>query len=147
MDERNTRIERALLRVGAVLAVVAGTFTALNGFFEAIKTSVETVLPFAGRLTNWQLLLLGAFLLLAAVWAFMASRRRSVLQRPEALRLERGNRDHLIGREDDIENISRLCREQPLVFLEGESGAGKSALIQAGLLPSLSDTRKRPLLG
>ena len=60
-----------------------------------------------------------------------------MLLHPEALRLERANPAHLVGRDEDINQLIRLCREQPLVFLEGESGAGKSALLQSGLVPAL----------
>ena len=73
-----------------------------------------------------------------SAWLFKTShQRRSVLLHPEALNLERGNSAHLVGRVEDIEQLARLCREDTLVFLEGESGAGKSALLQAGLVPAL----------
>jgi hypothetical protein len=72
----------------------------------------------------------------------LSRRRRSVLLRPEALRLERAHPAHLVGRANEVEELIRLCREQPLVFLEGESDCGKSALLQAGLVPALKSNRE-----
>lgn len=60
-----------------------------------------------------------------------------MLLRPEALRLERDNPSHLVGGKEDIDQLIRLCREEKLIFLEGDSGAGKSALLQAGIIPAL----------
>jgi ABC-type ATPase involved in cell division len=80
--------------------------------------------------------------LVFGVWLIRISRRRrSVLLRPEALRLERANPGHLTGGTEDIEQLARLCREGSLVFLEGESGSGKSALLQAGLVRARLSTR------
>ena len=57
---------------------------------------------------------------------------------PDALRLQRDNPQHLIGRNEEIDDLVRTCQKQPLVFLEGKSGVGKSALLQAGLVPKLT---------
>ncbi|NUO78671.1 hypothetical protein HUU05_01220 [candidate division KSB1 bacterium] len=65
--------------------------------------------------------------------------RRSRLLRPEALLLKSHKAEHLKGREEDIERLLKLCREHALVHLVGESGAGKSALQQAGLCPKLRE--------
>jgi hypothetical protein len=88
-----------------------------------------------------------AVLLLIGAWQLVVWRqKRSELLRPEALRLERNNPEHLVGREDDIAALEQKCRGHGLVFLEGESGSGKSALVQAGLLPRLrADGRLLPL--
>lgn len=67
--------------------------------------------------------------------------RRSRLLRPEALLLKADNPKHLKGREEDIDRLSALCHEYQQVNLVGESGAGKSALIQAGLYPRLKAER------
>lgn len=37
--------------------------------------------------------------------------------------------------------LARECERNPLVFLQGESGAGKSALVLGGLLPQYQATR------
>jgi hypothetical protein len=46
-------------------------------------------------------------------------------------------RKYLLGREDDVERLFRILAEWPLVFLVGESGAGKSSLLERGVLPQL----------
>ncbi|NNJ84552.1 MAG: hypothetical protein HKP13_06405, partial [Gammaproteobacteria bacterium] len=63
--------------------------------------------------------------------------RKSWLLRPEALRLDPDNPEHLRGREEDVKRLFYAVSTLPLVFLEGESGAGKSALIRAGLIAAL----------
>ena len=79
-----------------------------------------------------------AAILCLGIWQLVVWRqKRSELVRPEALRLERDNPEHLVGREDDMAALEQKCRGHVLVFLEGESGSGKSALVRAGLLPRL----------
>jgi hypothetical protein len=46
-------------------------------------------------------------------------------------------RKYLEGRDDDIENILDRLADWSLVFLIGESGTGKSSLLERGLLPRL----------
>lgn len=69
----------------------------------------------------------------------LASRRRSQLnrRRQSALRLKVDDRRHLRGRDDDIEFYKKVCREHRLIFLQGESGSGKSAFLAAGLYKEL----------
>lgn len=77
-------------------------------------------------------------LILVCVWSLLRIPwRRSELLEPAALLLETDLPSHLKGRTEDLERLLRLCREHPLVFLIGESGSGKSALLQAGLLEEL----------
>ena len=59
------------------------------------------------------------------------------LLKPDAFRLDRDNSEHLVGRAEDIDNLVQQCRAKTIVFLEGESGSGKSALVRSGLLPRL----------
>jgi hypothetical protein len=134
MDKDKTSFERTILLATSVLGAIGALFTALNGIFDKVK---ETSKIFAG-FDKWQLAAATLALIVLSSWLFRLSRRRrSVLLRPEALRLGRDNPAHLIGRAQDTAQLIRLCREQSLVFLEGESGAGKSALLQAGLVPAL----------
>lgn len=72
-----------------------------------------------------------AYFLLSGV----TSRRRSRLnrRRQNALHLKVDERRHLRGRDDDIEFYKKLCQEHRLIFLQGESGSGKSAFLAAGL--------------
>jgi hypothetical protein len=134
MDRDKTSFGKNVLLATSIITVIGGLFTAINSLSETVKKFFGVF----GGYNEWQLLAAALVLVAVSVWVFLLSRRRySVLQRPEALRLERADPKHLAGRENDIEQLIRLCREQPLVFLEGESGCGKSALLQAGLVPML----------
>jgi hypothetical protein len=134
MDKDRTSLERIALLATGMVTAVAGLFAALNGLYDKFRSSIEILAGFE----KWQLGAAAVALLAFGIWLIRVSRRRrSLLLRPEALRLERDNPAHLFGRADDIEQLARLCREEGLVFLEGESGTGKSALLQAGLVPAL----------
>jgi hypothetical protein len=134
MDKDKTSVERTILLATSIVGGVVAFFTALNTLFDKVKDTSKVLAGF----DKWQLGAATVALFALSLWLFRLSRRRrSVLLRPEALRLGRDNPAHLVGRVQDIADLTRLCREQSLVFLEGESGAGKSALLQAGLVPAL----------
>lgn len=61
---------------------------------------------------------------------------RSTVSRRDAFHI---GRKYLLGREADIERLLRTLAEWPLVFLVGESGAGKSSLLERGVLPRLKE--------
>lgn len=56
---------------------------------------------------------------------------------PGARPFEQDQQHIFFGRERDIAALSRLIRLEPLVILYGRSGAGKSSLINAGIIPSM----------
>lgn len=60
---------------------------------------------------------------------FVGSRPQSPADGPEML----------IGREADLERICRAVLERPLVILDGDSGVGKTSLLQNGLYRKLED--------
>ncbi len=69
---------------------------------------------------------------------------RSTVSRRDAFHI---GRKYLLGREADIERLLRTLAEWPLVFLVGESGAGKSSLLERGILPRLKESSGQlPLL-
>ncbi len=118
---------------GVVSAIggVIGNFTDLFGKVDALNK-----LPF------WAFWMASCALLLLGLWLLIKWRARySRLLKPEALRLDRNNSEHLVGRSADIENLLQQCLLKPIVFLEGESGSGKSALIRSGLLPKLKNEK------
>jgi len=134
MDRGKTGLERAILGFAGAVGALTGLATAINGL---LGQGTQLFANFSG-LKGWQLVAALA-LFAAGLWLLRLSfRRRSVLLHPEALRLERDNPAHLVGRKEDIAQLARLCRESSLVFLEGASGTGKSALLQAGLRPALT---------
>src|SRR5215467_8148621 len=127
MEKDKTSLERTVLLATSVVGGIGGLFAAINGLSDSVRKTVGILSAF----NEWQLGAAALSLVAGSWWLFRLSRRRrSVLLRPEALRLERANPAHLFGRREDIDQLVRLCREAPLVFLEGESGAGKSALLQ-----------------
>jgi len=136
MDDNKTSFERTILLATSIVGGIGALFAAINSLSDTVRKTVGILSGF----DEWQLW--GAALALCAIslWLFRLSRRRSsVLLHPEALSLDRRNPAHLVGRADDIDQLARLCREESLIFLEGESGAGKSALLQCGLVPALKD--------
>ncbi|MEO5961641.1 MAG: hypothetical protein ABIZ49_02190 [Opitutaceae bacterium] len=54
-------------------------------------------------------------------------------------------RGFFFGREKETDELSRLVRRQTLTVLFGQSGLGKSSLLQAGLFPLLRDADFLPL--
>ena len=64
---------------------------------------------------------------------------RSTLRDPGALRLDPQKPQHLVRREEDIGKLTDNVTASRLVFLVGASGAGKSALVRAGVPKLLRD--------
>nr|VFK11819.1 MAG: hypothetical protein BECKLPF1236B_GA0070989_102522 [Candidatus Kentron sp. LPFa] len=137
----------------------ASEIVQLIGAFIAIITALMSVWGWLGEKLPWLreqsdnpafvwLFWVGIAALLAVglslLWRGLS--RKSRLLRPEALRLDPDNPDHLRGREEDIQRLSGAVTTLPLVFLEGESGAGKSALIRSGLLPAIKNADSPSLL-
>ncbi len=69
--------------------------------------------------------------------AILAVPLRSILRDTDAFVLRRELPEHLVGRTDDIYRLEHKLNEASLLFVEGESGVGKSALLHAGLAPKL----------
>lgn len=65
----------------------------------------------------------------------------STLIDPDALRLDLKTPEHPVGRAEDLELLNKAI-DHPLVFLVGEFGSGKSALLRAGLT-NHTETRQR----
>jgi|GEM_PF-2314788 len=84
-------------------------------------------------------LVIGTLSLIAVLTLLQALARRSVLRVKERFLISPHDPAHLVGREKELERLAAECAQQnnSLVFLTGESGAGKSALVRAGLLPYL----------
>src|SRR5579871_6090960 len=115
-----------------LIAAAGAALTAFEGFFNHVKSAVKLFddLPPEAR---WVAV---GVLVLAALIAWVAALGgRSVLQRPDRFILSADDPRCLAGREQDVKDLAAECERNPLVFLIGESGAGKSALLQAGLLP------------
>lgn len=115
---------------------------ALGALFAAFK-ALRQVLQGAGTevLKNWPWYVGPAVVFLAILfWRRDRLVRwlnpRSTVVRRDAFHI---GRKYLLGREADIERLLRTLAEWPLVFLVGESGAGKSSLLERGVLPRLKE--------
>jgi hypothetical protein len=64
------------------------------------------------------------------------------LLRPDRFIVDADDPECLVGREGEIKDLADACEKTPVVFLEGESGTGKSALALAGLVPFLRTPAK-----
>jgi hypothetical protein len=121
-----------------------------------LLTALVALLAAAGSLIDklrdsipWLALVRRPYLLTAAVFflivTFLLQRkrliRRSEIVEPDALVLKPGK--HLIGREEDIDNVLSLLGSNPLVWLIGESGSGKSSLLQSGVVKALATDSTR----
>jgi hypothetical protein len=141
MNRPERTFDEIVRAISGALIMITGILTAIAQFNDTLKKAVDSLGPLAELpIIVW--LLVAAILLIAGVFMLREGlARRSRLLRPEALLLKANNPEHLKGRSEDIERLASLCYEYQQVHLVGESGAGKSALIQAGLLPALEADR------
>ncbi|MBV8056592.1 MAG: hypothetical protein JO071_15275, partial [Deltaproteobacteria bacterium] len=124
------QLEKGMAGIGG-LAVAIATFQTQLG--QSIATMVG--------LPPWAFAVLAGLLGLLVLWPILnRRRRRSRLLDPDALIIQ--PEEHLVGRDDDIQNLAALCHNEPLIWLVGESGIGKSSLRRAGLLPKLRTSRR-----
>ena len=117
---------------------------ALLAVFGTFVEKAQVWLPWLTQIPRPYLLGL-AFLAFTATFFLQKSRflHRSEVKVPDALIL-RGQ--HLVGREDDIQNLTSLLTDFAVVWLVGESGSGKSTLLQSGLRPALARDPARSVL-
>src|SRR5260370_15618280 len=125
---------------------VLGYIRDISSLITAITGIVALIGAFTANIQNWLPLLKGvdkitlgiaAMILLSVALFFQKHRltKRSELLKPRALEID----PHitLVGRDQDILNLKEHVNNTALVWLVGESGAGKSALLTAGLIPLL----------
>ena len=133
MNEPKRSFDEKAKAIAGMLAVISGVVTTATQFSKDIREFLGLI-PELGPI--WYPVLVA--LIIAGAWAIWDGlARRSRLLRPEALLLRADRTEHLAGRSEDIDRLSRLCTDYSQVHLVGESGAGKSALARAGLCPKL----------
>jgi hypothetical protein len=135
-DAPKTPIEKILLLLVAAASIVSGAMIAIGSVFENFAKTTIILQKF----DSWQLGIISFPLLIIAAWSFVRFRRKqSILIKPDRLRLDRKNPLHLKGRDGDLDSLVPLVQSARLTFLQGWSGAGKTALLSAGLLVRLRD--------
>jgi hypothetical protein len=126
--------ERTTIVFGVLLCILAAVVLADRMFVDALALRLSGGVVPAGvarSVVALGLVLIGVLLFIKGLT------RRSRLLDPACLLLRAENPRHLKGREQVRVDLARLCQEFPLVHVVGESGAGKTALMQAGVCPDL----------
>jgi hypothetical protein len=139
---------KKVLGISAALLAAAGTLGAAMTQGSALLAPALTALglprPLAAAVA-WGLLIGAIAVLLILAWRANLSRSRIV--NPDRFELSAKRREQVKGRDQDIRDLHALIDTYPLVFLAGESGSGKSAMVEAGLIPDLiTDARMLPVL-
>jgi len=115
--------------VGAAVTLAGAVGAGMQGVADALT-------KFLGPPANWswpQVLIVIGLVVLAATGAVRAIRTKpSYLLQPDKLWRDPSAPNQLIGREDDLRRL-RVQLVNRLVYLVGESGCGKTALLRAGL--------------
>jgi hypothetical protein len=130
MDQEKQSNHEKLSRRITLATAILGFLSAAIGFVLKFTDLFGQPLSYEGEIA----IVLAAVLSFIAIYAFWRSRktRESRLADPDALKLNPKTLDKLVGREDDLRKL-RNALSQPLVFLVGESGCGKSALLRIGI--------------
>jgi hypothetical protein len=124
---------KQLQSVTGLIGIIGGLLAAIAAFNKQLREALDVL----AQIGAVGLATAAAVLLLVGTAMFAAGRRKSSrLIDPDALRLDPRNPAHLIGRSEDVRLLREKCEIGPLVFLVGDSGSGKSALVQAGLVPT-----------
>jgi conflict system STAND superfamily ATPase len=127
-DSSNPRWKDLVAALTVALAGLSGLLAAWEDFRKKLQ-GIGKLDPLALGVAG------GLFLVVAVYLQRDRLTRRSKLLRPDALRLR--PEEHFVGRAEEVEALLQNCSEWPLVWLVGESGAGKSSLLRYGLLPRL----------
>ena len=137
--------DRITNRMAAMIGLFSGVTALVNSVFDLFgklgeKWEILQQLPWWSQWAVSALLVIIAFYLIRVGFA-----SKSRLLRPERFLIQPDEPRFLKGREREVQELGQLCDREPLVFLDGESGCGKSALVCAGLLPWCESDPARPL--
>jgi hypothetical protein len=126
----------------AALVLVAERWEKTSKLLDALRAGLKS----AG-LPEWVAvpLIVAIFGLGFLYFLLQAVTLRSRLRQPSRFLIDKELAHHLKGREEETKELGELCERAGLVFLEGESGSGKSALVAGGLVPWCAGSPIRPL--
>ncbi len=148
-ESRSLR-EKVVIGAGGTLSLVSllGVVAQITGRLKAIVENLA-FLRSVSPISIW----VGLTILLLTGLLFLWRGLSAGLRRPDARRLvlePEKNPEQFVGRTADLESLAQCLDEAHLVFLSGESGAGKSVLINIGLRDFLgrdrSDLRLLPII-
>ncbi|PYO64034.1 MAG: hypothetical protein DMD28_00195 [Gemmatimonadetes bacterium] len=128
--------------------LIAGGITTVISMLTVVSQVVNEGKHVFSQASTAALVLFGVVLLAAGVWTVRDSLTgRSRLLHPASLMLDPDNPLQLAGRAEELRRLIGMCTGSDQVFLLGESGVGKSALLRSGLHRSLQaqDARLLPL--
>jgi hypothetical protein len=138
MSEPQRSFNEKLKAASGALSMLVGLLALVPQLSKNLGEALEALVKLPPPV--W--LLVAAILIIIGFFALLDGlSRRSRLRRPEALLLQVDHPQHLKGREEDINRLFTLCHDAHQVHLVGESGAGKSALLQAGLCLALKSSQ------
>jgi hypothetical protein len=136
-DQRRRTPTELLQAAGGFLAALAALSAKLADYFGFLGPLLPQSLQIS---SSAQTAVATMVVLLGLFFVWNGLRVRSRLLRPDALLIVPDRPEHLEGRAEDIERVTKVCRQNRMVCLIGESGAGKTALLRAGLVPRISDS-------
>jgi hypothetical protein len=133
----NPRLQQLATSWNTYLGLLAGLGALLGAFTDIFNrlTPLHTAFDSLPLEASW--VIVAALAVGAAILLYAALSRHSVLRKPERFLVSADNPRYLVGREEHIHALTDECEHASLLFLIGESGTGKSALVQAGMLPRL----------
>lgn len=135
-DKPTGIVQNKLAVLSSLISTIIAILTAIVTFYDKTHEALKkfaNVEPVTG-------IVIVVIAVGIAVWfAILGFSKRSALLRPERFLIDRTDPRFLKGREQEIDNLSSLCERHNLVFLEGESGSGKTSLARAGLVPACRD--------
>ena len=125
-----------------LLVLLLGLANYALDLLDKLRTHWE----FIAELPTWSQLALTFFICAFAFYLlWLAIKGKSRLLRPERFIVRPETPGFLIGREPEVNDLGGLCIREQLIFLFGESGCGKSALVRGGLVPWCEQGSGRPL--
>lgn len=128
------------------LEALGKSIGALTAFLVALGAALTAVDKLKADVLLSPLAIVVVLILLGGTIGIYLLQRREVPSRirdARQLRLSATDRQSLQGREGTIQQFLPVIASRQLLFLEGESGVGKSALVRHGLIPALKDDPTR----
>ena len=118
----------------------SGALAAIGALSLLVKQVADIIKDLTTKTANGPQFVIAAVFAALLFWSggivYDALRSRSRLRKPLDVLPTRP--DHLIDRDEDIVKLEKLCRDAREVLLIGWAGAGKTAVLQNGLVPALA---------